>query len=106
MNLKKNKHKKLIKLSKSFKGANSKRFKAVKQTKIKSLTYSYKGRKYKKKNYKTLWIKKINLTIKIKKYNKFISKLKNEKIILNKKILYFLTNFDKNNLFLKKLKVL
>lgn len=83
-------HKKILKLTKGFIGSHSKLFKISNQENIKSMIYSYRNRKIKKRNLTKLWTKKINNKIKetkFKNYNTFANILKKNKIILNKKIL-------------------
>lgn len=77
-------HKKIIKMNSGFVGSHSKLFKVANQENLKSLSYAYKDRKKKKRNFKSLWIKKINSTI---KYNIFINNLKKNELTLNRKIL-------------------
>lgn len=91
------KHKKIIKLNKGFVGSHSKLFKVANQENIKSLVYSYKNRKIKKRTMKQIWIKKINNKIKetnFKNYSYLTNFLKNNKILINKKILSKLLEKD------------
>lgn len=83
-------HKKIINSNKGFRGSHSRLFKVANQEYMKSLVYSYSDRRKKKRDFKSLWIKKINAVIRTvfdTKYNELINKLKKSKIILNKKIL-------------------
>lgn len=83
-------HKKIINSNKGFTGSHSKLFKVANQEYMKSLSYAYSDRRKKKRNFKSLWVRKINaVTRKFfdTKYNELINKLKKSKIILNKKIL-------------------
>ena len=93
------KHKKILKFNKGFVGSHSKLFKIANQENIKSLTYSYKNRRIKKRNIKKIWIKKINNKIKetnFNNYSYFSNYLKKNKIIINKKILSKLLEKDPN----------
>ena len=89
-------HQKIIKLSKSFRGSQSKLFKTSNQRVIKSLKNSYADRKKKKSFYKKLWTNRINIFCKLNKinYSKTKDVLKNKKILLNSKIISNLCIFD------------
>jgi large subunit ribosomal protein L20 len=93
----KTKHKKILKLSKGYKGSLSKLFIMANQSVLKALNYSYKGRKEKKENYKKLWTKRINITCKISniKYNLLKENLNKKNIFLNKKIIAKIFRIDK-----------
>nr|YP_009540843.1 ribosomal protein L20 [Phacus inflexus]AYQ93325.1 ribosomal protein L20 [Phacus inflexus] len=94
-------HKKIISSNKGFTGSHSKLFKVANQEYMKSLVYSYSDRRKKKRNFKSLWIRKINAVIREvfdTKYNTLISKLKKSKIILNKKILANISMNDRKTL--------
>ena len=95
-NIAKKRRKKVLKLAKSFKGAHSSLFRTAKQQVIKSLKYSYIGRKHKKRNYRRLWIIRINAYIRKYSitYSKFIYLLKKSNIGLNRKILSQLIHLD------------
>nr|YP_010700213.1 ribosomal protein L20 [Euglena deses]WCH63357.1 ribosomal protein L20 [Euglena deses] len=85
----KKRRKKILKLNKSFRGSHSRLFTTANQQNMKSLRYSYFDRRKKKRNFKSLWIKRINSTTKKFgiNYSQIINKLKIKKIILNKKII-------------------
>lgn len=89
-------HKKIIKLSKSFRGSQSKLFKTSNQRVIKSLKNSYADRKKKKNFYKNLWINRINIFCKMNKinYSKMKENIRNKRILLNSKIISNLCIFD------------
>nr|AZL87956.1 ribosomal protein L20 [Leachiella pacifica] len=89
--------KKILKLAKGFRGAHSKLFRIAKQQVLKSLKYSYIGRKNKKRDYRSLWIIRINATVRFyqKTYSQFIYSLKKKKISLNRKVLSQLAIIDK-----------
>ena len=95
-NVARKRRKKVIKLAKGFRGAHSTIFRTVKQQVLKSLKYSYVGRKHKKRNYRSLWIIRINAAV--KKYNisysSFLHLLKRSKIALNRKMLSQLAVLD------------
>ena len=90
-------HKKVLKLSKGNKGSLSKLFIAANQTVLKALKYAYSGRKNKKRNYSSLWTKRINLTCKTNNINYNILKenLAKRKVYLNNKIISKIFIIDK-----------
>lgn len=81
--------KKILKLTKGFQGSHSRLFRTANEQLMKSLSYSYSDRRKKKNNFKSLWIKRINLATRLIgiPYHKFINKIKTDKILINKKIL-------------------
>jgi len=81
--------KKILKLAKGYWGAKSKRFKMANQAVMKSLTYAYIGRKHKKRDYRQLWIIRINAACKANgmNYSRFMHGLKLSGINLNRKML-------------------
>ena len=81
--------KKILKLAKGYWGAKSKRFKMANQAVMKSLTYAYIGRKLKKRDYRRLWIMRINAACKANgmNYSRFMHGLKLSGINLNRKML-------------------
>ncbi|KYO65230.1 50S ribosomal protein L20 [Thermovenabulum gondwanense] len=82
-------HKKILKLAKGYFGAKSKRFRIANQAVMKSLMYSYIGRKLKKRDFRKLWITRINAAARTNglSYSKFINGLKKAGIQINRKIL-------------------
>jgi large subunit ribosomal protein L20 len=82
-------HKKIIKLAKGYFGKKSKLFRVANQAVMKSLSYAYRDRKAKKRNFRQLWITRINAASRINglSYNKFMNGLKKSGINLNRKIL-------------------
>lgn len=88
VNAKKN-HRKVLKLAKGYYGAKSKLFRTANQAVMKSLSYAYVGRKQKKREYRQLWIARINAATRANgvSYSKFISGLKNANIEINRKML-------------------
>ena len=59
MNAKK-KHNRVLKLAKGYRGARSKQYRVAKQSVMRALTSAYAGRKQKKRQFRTLWIARIN----------------------------------------------
>ena len=88
MNAKK-KHNRVLKLAKGYRGARSKQYRVAKQSVMRSLTESYKGRKQKKRQFRQLWIARINAAARINglSYSKFMYGLKLANIDLNRKVL-------------------
>ncbi len=88
------KHKKIIKLCKGYYSSRSRTYRSAYQATIKSGQYSYRDRKQKKRNFRKLWIIQINA--KVRKYgisySKFIKKLNDISIKINRKILADLIN--------------
>lgn len=94
----KKRRKKIIKYTKGCFGSHSKLFTISNQQFMKSKSYSYSDRRKKKRNYKRLWITRINsISRKIGlKYKTSINQLKIKKITLNKKVLSNLYKIDEN----------
>ena len=80
---------KILKLAKGYWGAKSKHFKMANQAVMKSLTYAYKGRKLKKRDFRQLWITRISAACKANgmNYSRFMHGLKLSGINLNRKML-------------------
>lgn len=83
------KHKKVLKQAKGYYGAKSKLYRPANQAVMKSLDYSYAGRKHKKRNFRKLWISRINAAARLNgmNYSTFISGLKKANIDINRKML-------------------
>jgi len=81
--------KKILKLAKGYWGAKSKLYKMANQAVMKSLTYAYVGRKHKKRDFRRLWIMRINAACKANgmNYSRFMHGLKLSGINLNRKML-------------------
>ena len=88
MNAKK-KHNRVLKLAKGYRGARSKQYRVAKQTVIKALSTAYAGRKQKKRQFRRLWIARINAAARMNglSYSKFMYGLKLSDIDLNRKVL-------------------
>ena len=80
---------KILKLAKGYWGSKSKHFKMANQAVMKSLAYAYIGRKHKKRDYRRLWIMRINAACKANgmNYSRFMHGLKLSGINLNRKML-------------------
>ena len=81
--------KKVLKLAKGYFGAKSKHFKMAKQAVMKSGNYAFVGRKQKKRNFRQLWIARINAAARINglSYSRFMNGLKKAGVNLNRKVL-------------------
>lgn len=82
-------HKKVIKLAKGYFGGKSKLFRIANQAVMKSLSYAYRDRKSKKRDFRSLWISRINAAARLNglSYSKFMNGLKKAGIVLNRKVL-------------------
>ena len=82
-------HKKILKLAKGYRGAKSKQFRTANEAVMKSLSYAYIGRKQKKRDFRQLWITRINAAARMNdiSYSKFMNGLKKAGITLNRKVL-------------------
>ena len=88
MNAKK-KHNRVLKLAKGYRGARSKQYRVAKQSVMRALTESYKGRKQKKREFRQLWITRISAACKMNgiNYSQFMNGCKKAGITLNRKML-------------------
>jgi large subunit ribosomal protein L20 len=85
----KKKHKKILKLAKGYYGAKSKIFKAANPAVIRSLRYAYIGRKLRKRDFRKLWITRINAAARMNdiSYSRLINGLKLANVNINRKML-------------------
>ena len=85
----KKKHNRVLKLAKGYRGARSKQYRVAKQSVMRALTSSYAGRKERKRQFRQLWIARINAAARIKglSYSKFMYGLKQAGVEMNRKIL-------------------
>lgn len=79
----------VLKLAKGYRGAKSKQFRTAKQAVMKSLNYAYVGRKLRKREFRRLWIARINAAARLNglSYSRFMNGLKNANININRKML-------------------
>lgn len=79
----------ILKQAKGYRGAKSKLYRVAREAVMKSGQYAYIGRRLKKRNFRSLWIQRINAACHINdiSYSKFMFGLKNANITLNRKIL-------------------
>ena len=85
----KKKHNRVLKLAKGYRGARSKQYRTAKQAVMRALTSSYAGRKEKKRQFRQLWIARINAAARLNglSYSKFMFGLKAANIDMNRKML-------------------
>ncbi len=83
------KRRKILKLSKGYYGARSKNYRAASEQVRRSLRYAYAGRKMRKRDFRRLWITRINAAARMNgtSYSKFINGLKKQGIEVNRKML-------------------
>ncbi|WP_028829115.1 50S ribosomal protein L20 [Proteocatella sphenisci] len=83
------KHKKILKLAKGFRGSRSKLYRPANEFVMKALAHAYKGRKLKKRDFRKLWIARINAGTRMHglSYSKFMNGLKKSNITINRKML-------------------
>ena len=88
MNAKK-KHNRVLKLAKGYRGARSKQYRVAKQSVMRALTSAYAGRKERKRQFRQLWIARINAAARMNglSYSKFMYGLKLAEVELNRKVL-------------------
>lgn len=85
----KKRHNRTLKLAKGYRGARSKQYRIAKQSVMRALTSAYAGRKQKKRQFRQLWIARINAAARINglSYSKFMYGLKLAGVEMNRKIL-------------------
>ena len=83
------KHNRVLKLAKGYRGARSKQYRVAKQSVMRALTSSYAGRKERKRQFRQLWIARINAAARLNglSYSKFMYGLKVANIDMNRKML-------------------
>ena len=88
---------KILKMAKGYWGSKSKHFKMANQAVMKSLTYAYTGRRLKKRDFRQLWITRINAACKLNgmNYSTFMNGLTKAGIAINRKMLAEMAVNDK-----------
>lgn len=83
------KHNRVLKLAKGYRGARSKQYRIAKQSVMRALTSSFAGRKERKRQFRQLWIARINAAARMNglSYSKFMFGLKLANIEVNRKML-------------------
>ena len=83
------KRRKIMKLAKGYWGAKSKQYRAASEQVARSLRYAFVGRKLRKRDFRSLWITRINAAARLNgmSYSTFINGLKKQNITVNRKML-------------------
>ncbi len=83
------KRRKMLKLAKGYYGAKSRQYRAASEQVRRSLRYAYIGRKHRKRDFRRLWIVRINAAARLNgmNYSAFINGLKRKGILINRKML-------------------
>ena len=91
-------HKKVLKLAKGYFGSKSKLYRVARQQVMKSLMYAYRDRKARKRDFRKLWITRINAAARIHglSYSRMMNGLKKAGVEINRKMLADLAVNDKN----------
>jgi large subunit ribosomal protein L20 len=95
-NVARKRRKKILKLAKGFRGSHSKLFRTANQQVMKALRNAYRDRRKKKRDFRRLWITRINAAARIHgvSYSQLIGKLKKADILINRKMLAQLAVLD------------
>ena len=82
-------HNRVLKLAKGYRGARSKQYRIAKQSVMRALNSSYAGRKQRKREFRKLWITRINAAARMNglSYSKFMHGLKLAEVDINRKML-------------------
>ena len=85
----KKRHNRVLKLAKGYRGARSKQYRVAKQSVMRALTSSYAGRKQRKRQFRSLWIARINAAARMNglSYSKFMYGLKLAGVEMNRRVL-------------------
>ncbi len=85
----KKRHNRTLKLAKGYRGARSKQYRVAKQSVMRALTSSYAGRKERKRQFRQLWIARINAAARLNglSYSQFMHGLNLANVDLNRKVL-------------------
>ena len=92
----KKRHNRTLKLAKGYKGARSKQYRVAKQSVMRALTSSYAGRKQRKRQFRQLWIARINAATRANgmSYSRFMNGLAKAGIEMNRKVLADMAIYD------------
>ena len=95
----KKRHNRVLKLAKGYRGARSKQYRVAKQSVMRALATSYAGRKERKRQFRQLWIARINAAARLNglSYSKFMYGLKLAEVQLNRKVLADLAVYHKED---------
>jgi len=91
-------HKKILKQAKGYYGARSRVYRVAKQAVIKAGQYAYRDRRQRKRQFRALWIARINAATRLNdmSYSRFINGLKKADITIDRKVLADIAVFDKD----------
>tara|TARA_B100001964_G_C14205368_1_gene587825 strand:+ start:1499 stop:1846 length:348 start_codon:yes stop_codon:yes gene_type:complete len=89
-------HRKIVKLAKGYRGVRNSNFKTAKDAVEKGMLYAYRDRRQKKRNFRRLWIMRINAAVRENglTYSQFIALIKSKNIGLNRKSLAYMAVND------------
>ncbi len=95
-NVSRKRHKKILSMAKGFRGSASTLFRTANQQNMKALRYAYRHRRQKKRDFRRLWIARVNAAVRRYglNYSEFMHYLKTHKINLNRKIIAQLSICD------------
>ncbi|MEM6350103.1 MAG: 50S ribosomal protein L20 [Cyanobacteria bacterium P01_D01_bin.14] len=95
-NVARKRRKKILKLAKGYRGSHSKLFRTANQQVMKALRYAYRDRRRKKRDFRRLWIARVNAAARMNgtTYSRLIGDLKKANIDLNRKMLAQMTILD------------
>lgn len=90
------KHKKVLKLARGYYGARSKQYRVAKQSVMKAMAFAFAGRKQTKREYRSLWIVRINAAARMNdiSYSRLMNGLKKSNIEINRKMLSEMAIYD------------
>jgi large subunit ribosomal protein L20 len=88
-NVSRKRRKKILKLAKGYRGGRSKLYRSAKNAVIKALSYSYRDRRRRKRDFRRLWIIRINAAVREHgmSYSQFINGLSKANILLDRRVL-------------------
>lgn len=91
-------HKKVLKLAKGYSGARSRVFRVAKQAVTKAGQYAYRDRRQRKRQFRRLWIARINAATRMNgmSYSRFINGLKKSNVMIDRKVLADIAVHDKD----------
>ncbi len=91
-------HKKVLKLAKGYSGARSRVYRVAKQAVTKAGQYAYRDRRQRKRQFRRLWIARINAATRMNgmSYSRFINGLKKSSVMIDRKVLADIAVYDKD----------
>jgi large subunit ribosomal protein L20 len=89
--IRRRRHKKVLKLTKGFRGTNNRLYKRAKEALLHAGQYAYVGRRLRKRDFRSLWILRINAALRMIDdsfpYSRFINAMKKHNVVVDRKIL-------------------